>query len=282
STLKTELRSITLGDLTMEAYFQKAEPLMTILASLDSLVSEDDVVHYVINGLPTKYNQVCGYMHYQETFSGFKTVRSLLLTEEMRLKTIPEDSSSSSPMVLFVESGTSRRPSNPQVNSLRPCFNFAKGSCRYGSDYHYLHNATSKPASSSSRHSSNTTEALLIKLLYKLGVNDIGQTMVSNNNTTTPTPIAYTATANPVLVHYSAQSRNPHSAQQVITPPTQYAAQTILPQPTQYVPPPPGFTYPPIVSQQPVQPSHVQPQPAHRSSATPGLMDNTSQATLLP
>ncbi|GJU35887.1 ribonuclease H-like domain-containing protein [Tanacetum coccineum] len=105
STLKTELRSITLGDLTMEAYFQKVESLMTILSSLDSPVSEDDVVHYVINGLPAKYNQVCGYMHYQETFPGFKTIRSLLLTEEMRLKTIPEDSSSSSPMVLLAESG---------------------------------------------------------------------------------------------------------------------------------------------------------------------------------
>ncbi|GKC66374.1 ribonuclease H-like domain-containing protein [Tanacetum coccineum] len=94
----------------------------------------------------------------------------------MRLKTIPEDSSSSSPMVLLAESGTSRRPSNPQVKSLRPCFNFAKGSCLYGSDCHYLHDATSKPAASSSRHSSHTTQALLIKLLDKLGVNDIGQT----------------------------------------------------------------------------------------------------------
>ncbi|GKC26045.1 ribonuclease H-like domain-containing protein [Tanacetum coccineum] len=257
SPLKAELRSVKLGDLSMEAYFQKIESLMTILASLDSPVSDEDVVHYVIDGLPEKYNQ-------------------------MRLKTIPEDSSSSSPMVLLAESSTSRRPSNPQVKSLRPCFNFAKGSCRYGSDCRYLHDATSKPAASSSRHSSHTTEALLIKLLDKLGVNDIGQTRVSNNNTTTTTPIAYTATANPVPVHYSAQSHNPHSAQQVITPPTQYAAQTILPQPAQYVPPPPGFTYLPTVAQQAAQPSHVQPQPAHGSSATPGLMDNTSQATLLP
>nr|GEX09537.1 ribonuclease H-like domain-containing protein [Tanacetum cinerariifolium] len=226
------------------------------IASLASPVSEDDVVHNVINGLPARYNQVCRYMHYQETFLGFKTVRSLLLTEEMRLKTIQEDSSPSSPIMLLAESGTSRRPSNPQVKSLRPCFNFAKGSCRYGSDCRYLHDATSKPAASSSRHSSNITEALLIKLLDKLGVNDIGQTRVSNNNTLTTTPIAYTATANPVPVHYLAQSHNPHLAQQVITPPTQYVAQTTLPQLGQY--------------------------PAHGSSATPRLMDNTSQATLLP
>ncbi|GKG31151.1 hypothetical protein Tco_0423639, partial [Tanacetum coccineum] len=48
SALKTELRSITLDDLSIEAYFQKVESLMTILASLDSPVLEDDVAHYVL------------------------------------------------------------------------------------------------------------------------------------------------------------------------------------------------------------------------------------------
>nr|GFA70325.1 hypothetical protein [Tanacetum cinerariifolium] len=56
----TELRSIKLGDLSVEAYFQKIELLMTILASLDSPVSDEDVVHYAIDGLPEKFNQVVG------------------------------------------------------------------------------------------------------------------------------------------------------------------------------------------------------------------------------
>ncbi|GKA47295.1 ribonuclease H-like domain-containing protein [Tanacetum coccineum] len=85
------------------------ESLMTTLASLNSLVSDDDVVHYVIDGLPEMYNQVCGYMHYQDTFPDFKTVRSLLTAEEMRLKSkslvTRVDSSSSSPMVLLADSG---------------------------------------------------------------------------------------------------------------------------------------------------------------------------------
>ncbi|GJZ39133.1 hypothetical protein Tco_0585696 [Tanacetum coccineum] len=50
--LKTELCSITFGDLSIEAYFKKVESLMTILASLDSPVLEDDVAHYVLAGLP--------------------------------------------------------------------------------------------------------------------------------------------------------------------------------------------------------------------------------------
>ncbi|GKE41494.1 hypothetical protein Tco_1468778, partial [Tanacetum coccineum] len=76
-------------------------------------------------------------MHYQTTFPNLKTVRSLLVTKEMRLKSqeiaLPVDSSS--PMVLIAQTGTTRRPSNPQVKSWKPCFNFAKGSCRFGSDY---------------------------------------------------------------------------------------------------------------------------------------------------
>ncbi|GKD17684.1 kinase-like domain-containing protein, partial [Tanacetum coccineum] len=112
SALKAELRSITLGDLIIEAYFRKIESLMTIA------------------GLPAKYDQVCGYMHYRDTFPDLKTVRSLLVTEEMSLKTkvhtLPADSSSR--MVLVAESGNSRRSSStPHTKPWKPCFNFAKG-----------------------------------------------------------------------------------------------------------------------------------------------------------
>ena len=91
---------------------------MTILASLDSHVSDEDVVHYAIDGLPEKYNQVCGYMHYKDTFPDFKIARPMLITEEMKLKSktpaFAADSSSSSPLVLMAEKGTPRHSSNPQ------------------------------------------------------------------------------------------------------------------------------------------------------------------------
>ncbi|GJY95298.1 ribonuclease H-like domain-containing protein [Tanacetum coccineum] len=172
STLKTELRSIQLGTLSMEAYFQKIESLVTTLTSLDCIVNEEDVVHYAIDGLPKKYNQVCGYMHYQNTFPDLKTVRSLLVTEEMRLKTkeiaLPADSSS--PMVLMAQSGTPRRSSNTQGKSWKPCFNFANGSCRFVSACHYVHDLSAKPITNThAKHSSfNNTEALLTKILDKL------------------------------------------------------------------------------------------------------------------
>nr|GEU40482.1 ribonuclease H-like domain-containing protein [Tanacetum cinerariifolium] len=86
----------------MEAYFQKIESLVTTLTSLDCVINDEDVVHYAITGLPKKYNQVSGYMHYQTTFPDLKMVHSLFVEEEMHLKTkevaLPMDSSS--PMVL--------------------------------------------------------------------------------------------------------------------------------------------------------------------------------------
>ncbi|GJR95122.1 putative reverse transcriptase domain-containing protein [Tanacetum coccineum] len=106
---KAKLRSLKLGDQSMKT-FGKIESIITILASLDSHVNDEDIVHYALEGLPYKYDQVCGYTHHKDTFPDLKTARSMLITEEMRLKSkslaLPVDSSSSSPMVLMVESGS--------------------------------------------------------------------------------------------------------------------------------------------------------------------------------
>nr|GEW47854.1 GDSL esterase/lipase At3g48460-like [Tanacetum cinerariifolium] len=141
--LKAELRSIKLGDRSMESYFQKVDSIVNILTSFDARVNKEDVVHCVLDGLPETYNQVCGYMHYRDTFPDLKTVRSLLITEEMRLKSkslsLPVDSSSSSLVVLMAQSGVNRRPTTSQSKSSRPCFNFVKGSCRFGNECRYVH-----------------------------------------------------------------------------------------------------------------------------------------------
>ncbi|GJZ26379.1 hypothetical protein Tco_0570632, partial [Tanacetum coccineum] len=73
------------------------DSIVTILTILDARVNEEDLVHYVIEGLPETYNSVCGYMHWKDSFLDLKTFRSLLITEEMRLKSkslaLPVDSS---------------------------------------------------------------------------------------------------------------------------------------------------------------------------------------------
>ncbi|GJW78662.1 retrovirus-related pol polyprotein from transposon TNT 1-94 [Tanacetum coccineum] len=80
----------------------------------NALKAELYVVHYALEVLPKKYNQVCGYMLNKDTFPDLKTARSLLFTEEMRLKfkalALPVDSSST--MVLLVESGLNKSLDN--------------------------------------------------------------------------------------------------------------------------------------------------------------------------
>ncbi|GKC29599.1 hybrid signal transduction histidine kinase M [Tanacetum coccineum] len=59
NTLKAELRSIKLGDQSMESYFQKIDSIVNILTSLDARVNEEDVVHYAFEGHTTKFVATC-------------------------------------------------------------------------------------------------------------------------------------------------------------------------------------------------------------------------------
>nr|GEY09013.1 protein ALP1-like [Tanacetum cinerariifolium] len=129
---------------------------------------------------PTSMRMFVALLH---TGSLFRTLKQLdQTTEEMRLRSkslsLPVDSSSSSPMVLISETCNSRRPSDPQIKSWRPCYNFAKGSCRFGETCKYVHDAQVKSGTNSrvnnvygsaSNGSDNTSNELLVKLLSQLG-----------------------------------------------------------------------------------------------------------------
>ncbi|GKC36076.1 hypothetical protein Tco_1048460 [Tanacetum coccineum] len=60
--LKAKLRSIKLGDQTMESYFQKIESIVTILTRLDSHVNDEDVVHYALEVLSAFIKSTASYM----------------------------------------------------------------------------------------------------------------------------------------------------------------------------------------------------------------------------
>ncbi|GJS29429.1 ribonuclease H-like domain-containing protein [Tanacetum coccineum] len=102
-------------------------------------ITSEDVVTFALEGLPDKYENVCGIITHRDPFLNLKMAHSMLTTEEMWLKyksqSLPVDSSSSPPMVLMAESGTNHCSSTPQVKSWRPCYNFAKGSCRFGDTF---------------------------------------------------------------------------------------------------------------------------------------------------
>ncbi|GKB00093.1 ribonuclease H-like domain-containing protein [Tanacetum coccineum] len=97
---------------------------------------------------------------------------------------LPIESSSSFPMKLLAESGLNRPPSTAQVQSWRPCINFAKGSCRFGSGCKFVHDASVNVKSGTtgcgSQSNGNDTHDLLVKLLGQLGV--AGTTNLAPNN----------------------------------------------------------------------------------------------------
>nr|GEV15592.1 pescadillo homolog [Tanacetum cinerariifolium] len=77
---------MNLGDLSIDAYFREIKSIATILSSLGSPVSNDDVVNIAFDKLPKKYQHVSNNIIHRDTYPDLKTVCSMLTTAEMRLK----------------------------------------------------------------------------------------------------------------------------------------------------------------------------------------------------
>ncbi|GKG00868.1 hybrid signal transduction histidine kinase M [Tanacetum coccineum] len=54
--LKAELRSLKLGDMSIDACFLKIKSIANILASLDSPIIKDDLVNISLDGFPDKFD----------------------------------------------------------------------------------------------------------------------------------------------------------------------------------------------------------------------------------
>lgn len=79
--------SIQLGYLSVDAYFQKIESIVTLQNALGSPLSNDDVVTYAIYGLSDKFAYVAGIIAHRDPFPDLSTIRSIVTTEEMCLNT---------------------------------------------------------------------------------------------------------------------------------------------------------------------------------------------------
>ncbi|GKA79311.1 ribonuclease H-like domain-containing protein [Tanacetum coccineum] len=161
---------------------------------------------------------------------------------------------SSTPMVFVAGSSNNSRPSSTaQGKPWKPCFNFAKGNCRYGDSCRCVHDANARVPNATSGFnkgrgtSENPTNELLNKLLAQL--EKLGMNMShTSTNTITPTisssispaqnssvPIAYYASPSPtapsgpsappgfpmpaqVPLYYTAGPAQPVSAQSTSTP----------------------------------------------------------------
>ncbi|GJY83088.1 hybrid signal transduction histidine kinase M [Tanacetum coccineum] len=155
-------------------------------------------------------------MYFQDTFPDLKTVRSLLLTEEIHLKTksLASPMDSSSPMVLMADSGNPRHSSfTPQTKPWKPCFNFAKGTCRFGDGCRFVHDATIKK-SKNQRVEKNTSniEELLATLLSHLGITNKPNIATKSPRPTIvqpSPPTAYYMFSYPGLSYYQAHYGSP-------------------------------------------------------------------------
>ncbi|PWA90489.1 hypothetical protein CTI12_AA100170 [Artemisia annua] len=102
-----ELRSLDIGDLTMDAYCRKIDSLASRLENLGSNITEDDLVIYAINGLSDNYDQVAHVIFNKDPFPNLKDVQSMLSLAETRMNRKNSSSlcyriSSSSPTTLVV------------------------------------------------------------------------------------------------------------------------------------------------------------------------------------
>nr|GEU64964.1 hybrid signal transduction histidine kinase M [Tanacetum cinerariifolium] len=203
--LKAELRSMKLGDLSIDAYFYKIESIVIILSSVRSPISNDDMVNIALDGLPNKYQHVSDIIIHQDPFLDIKTVRSMLTTMEMSLKSRAQtryvDSTSSSPLVLLANFGDNVWRSISSMKKVnKPCFNFNKDSCRFGEYCKFLHNgvhgnpslwSNNAPRSqhTSSSNLTQTSIATLQTLLAKTGCNENSNNASPNSNSSMPNNI---------------------------------------------------------------------------------------------
>jgi len=115
--LEHDLRTITIGDLSVTDYCQKIKTISDLLANIDSAVPEKTLVSYMVNGLSDKYDQVAGIIRHKDPLPSFLQVRSMLLLEESILSRRAPVSAvhrdhSSAPTVLHVGNPMSRQNSH--------------------------------------------------------------------------------------------------------------------------------------------------------------------------
>ncbi|GJU06023.1 hypothetical protein Tco_1122453 [Tanacetum coccineum] len=123
--LKGELRMIQMGDQIADAHFSNIDSIVTLLNDLGSDVSQDDIVTYAINGLSDKYGSHAQIIAHKEPFPDLSTVRSMVSTEEMRIRnkspSLSVSTNSSAPQVLYIydSSRSACTRSNSSQNNTR-------------------------------------------------------------------------------------------------------------------------------------------------------------------
>lgn len=111
--LENELRTITIGDLSVQEYCRKLKSLSDLLANVDSPVTDRQLVMHCLNGLNDKFDGIHNVIRHRSPFPSFHTTRSMLLAEEERVTkhsrpAVARAYTTSSPQVLYADGNSSR------------------------------------------------------------------------------------------------------------------------------------------------------------------------------
>ncbi|GJR24575.1 hybrid signal transduction histidine kinase M [Tanacetum coccineum] len=179
--LKGELRMIQMEEHTAEEYFSKIDSIITLLNDLGSDVSEEDVVTYAINGLSDKYGSLAQIIAHKDPFPDLATVRSMVTTEEMRIRSkpsnLPSNNTSNAPQVLLAEANTNRdntgrntreRDTSSRINNrtTEVCRNFGRGFCRWGASCKFIHGPSRYTGSRNTGQSSGMRNSIVNNSMY--------------------------------------------------------------------------------------------------------------------
>ncbi|PWA35285.1 hypothetical protein CTI12_AA611000 [Artemisia annua] len=141
--LDNELRSIKIGNMTINEYCTKIKSMADRLKNLGSPVSEKNLVIYAVNGLDSRFATIVKIIRHREPLPSFATARNMLLLEESTLKEQTNspttfDSTSSSPTILLASNSSGHKgTSNATLPQL--CNHFSKGTCKFGDRCKFIH-----------------------------------------------------------------------------------------------------------------------------------------------
>ncbi|XP_013608426.1 PREDICTED: uncharacterized protein LOC106315222 [Brassica oleracea var. oleracea] len=110
-----DLRTLEIGDMTIQAYCQKLKSYSDLLANLDAPVPESTLVMYMLNGLNDRFDNILNVIKHRDPFPTFDAAQSMLEMEEKRVlkfnkSSVTQKDTSSSSTVLTVSEDQDQKP----------------------------------------------------------------------------------------------------------------------------------------------------------------------------
>ncbi|GJR41588.1 hybrid signal transduction histidine kinase M [Tanacetum coccineum] len=140
--LGNELRSIKIGKMTINEYCTKIKSMADRLKNLGCVISEKNLVIYMVNGLDSRFATLVEIIRHRKTLPTFEIVRNMLLLKESSFNdqpgaSTPFESSSSSPTILKASTSSDTKGKPQNLHLLANHFN--KGTCKFRDRCKFIH-----------------------------------------------------------------------------------------------------------------------------------------------